>query len=278
MPKEALSQSPASEFLQMRTNISRSSYGQILNNSERWSRFKPDDLVFGEWQKILGYDINNLKHMRLTDFIAIGLVNLQNQIYPENSFTSEEKRILRITANIHDLPESLTGDKNFELKTEDDEDLELKNMNFIINDIQLEIDESVTKQIIDILKDKNSKLGKAFNVIERIGYFRTGIKAWNKTKNQNEQITNGLYWLSHNVLLNQIPALINYSKDFALSEYALHFYEQEITQIFNGILETNFDNYDSIEKENKLNQFREASKIWTEWISQNPKISFKTKR
>lgn len=278
MPKEALSQSPASEFLQMRTNISRSSYGQILNNSERWSRFKPDDLVFGEWQKILGYDINNLKHMRLTDFIAIGLVNLQNQIYPENSFTSEEKRILRITANIHDLPESLTGDKNFELKTNDDEDLELKNMNFIINDIQLEIDESATKQIINILKDKNSKLGKAFNVIERIGYFRTGIKAWKKTKNQNEPTTNGLHWLSQNVLLNQIPSLIDYSKDFALAEYALHFYKSDITQIFNGTPQTSFDNYDLSEREIKLNQFREASKVWTEWISQNPKISFETKR
>jgi len=278
MSKETFSQLPASEFLQMRTKISQSSYGQILNNSERWSRFKPDDLVFGEWQKILGYDVNNLKHMRLTDFITIGLVNLQNKIYPENSFTPEEKRILRITANIHDLPESLTGDKNFELKTEDDEDLELKNMNFIINDIQLEIDESATKQIIDILKDKNSKLGKAFNVIERIGYFRTGIKAWKKASNQNDQTTNGLYWLIHNVLLNQIPPLINYSKDFALAEYALHFYKSDITQIFNEIPKTSFDNYSLNEREVKSNQFREASKIWTDWISQNPKISFETKR
>jgi hypothetical protein len=215
--------------------------------------------------------------MRLTDFITIGFVNLQNQVYP-SYFTQEEIGLLRITANGHDLPEAITIDKTFELKTDHDEGLELINMSFIINDIQLEIDEPTTKQIIDVLKDKNSKLGKAFNVIERIGYFRTGIKAWKKTKNQKEQITNGLHWLTNNVFLNQIPALINYSQDFALAEYALHFHEKEITQIFNGIPKTSFDNYDLSEKENKLNQFREASKIWTEWISQNPKISFETKR
>ena len=278
MSKETFSPSPTNEFVEMRQKIYSSSIGQKLNDSVRWERYNLDNLPNPEWQQILGYDANNLKHMRLTDFITIGFVNLQNQIYPKNSFTSEEKRILRITANIHDLPESLTGDKNFELKTDEDEDLELRNMNFIINDIQLKIDEPTTKQIIDILKDKNSKLGKAFNVIERIGYFKTGIKAWKKIKNQNEPTINGLYWLSHNVLLNQIPALINYSKDFALVEYALHFYEQEITQIFDETPQTSFDNYSPDEKEIKLKQFREASKVWTEWVSQNPEISFKTKQ
>ena len=265
------------QITRIRQEISHSSYGQTLNNSPRWERFNLDNLPLDEWQKILGPDANNLRHMRLTDFITIGFVNLQNQVYPDY-FNQKEINLLRITANIHDLPEAITGDKNFELKTNDDETSELKNMIFIVNDINIINNNQTTKQIVGILEDKNSKLGKAFNVIERVGYFRTGIKAWKKTKNQNEQTTNGLCWLSHNVFLNQIPALIDYSQDFALAEYALHFHKQEITQIFNDIPTTSFDNYDLNEKETKLNQFREASKIWTEWISQNPKISFETKR
>jgi hypothetical protein len=194
MLKEAGNQPNNDEIFEIYRAASESEYGQKLRVSERWNHYKPDGMEFGEWQKILGYDVNNMDHMRLTDFITVGFVDLQNKIYPEKGFNQEEIKLLRMVAVLHDMPEAISGDKRYDLKTEADEEIELKNMSLILGSFSVRIDDEMTKQIIDVLKNKTSKLGIVFSAIERIGYFKTGIKAWLKSENPkfDQKIADGL--------------------------------------------------------------------------------------
>lgn len=254
----------------------KSEEGLILNGRERWERYKPESMTdLGEWQKILGYDVNNLEHMRLTDFITIGLVDLQNQNFP-GSFSQEEKNILRKTAMVHDLPEADSGDINYELKTDDDEKRELQLMRKILS--QGSFPEVISKdereQIILILKDKESKLGEAFNIVERIGYFRTGMVAWKKSESHKfnkEETLRHLKWITNNVLMNQIPVLVEKSDKFALVQHALGFYKETITAAFENMPEDVFEMYEIEKREEIKEKFRKSKKIWKDSIITNRK-------
>jgi len=263
MLKENFSSS-TNEFIEMRQKIYSSSIGQKLNDSVRWERYNLDNLPNPEWQQILGFDANNLRHMHFIDRITIAFTSAQNKTQP-GYFNQGEINSLRTTANVHDLPEAFTGDKTFELKTDDDEDIELQNMTRILNEIGIVQDLQQITQINNIIKDKTSKLGKSFNAIERLGYLRTGIVAFRK--NPNHQKLN-FDWISQNILLNQIPKLIEYSQEFTMVQEVFNKHQQEISQMFQQISLESFEFYSSEEKPIKLNQFQSASDQWFQWVNQ----------
>ncbi len=109
--------------------FSETEIGQRLNENIRWSMFT-EGLILknGEWQKTLGYDVNNLEHGHLTYGIAnrfvVGMENSDSEI----KFSLEEKRLLLLTAIVHDWGEGMTkaGDVNYNRKTKEDEKKELE--------------------------------------------------------------------------------------------------------------------------------------------------------
>lgn len=253
-------------------NVRESDEGKILKKSERWERYKPAYMTeIGEFEDLLGYDVNNLEHMRLTDCIAIALVDAQNEKIP-GSFSREEKSILRKAALTHDLAEAITGDVNYNLKTDDDEKKELQLMRHILS--QPIFEENVTpeevEQIISILKDKSTKLGEAFATIESIGYFRTAMVAWKKSKlpeNQMSEVPKNLIWITNNVLLNQIPKLVEKSKKFVLVEKSLEFYDDRISEVFENMPIEIFDKYNPEEKEKNRQKFDTARNVWGNYLA-----------
>jgi len=248
-----------------------SEQGKILKGSERWERYKPAEMTeIGQWEEILGYDVNNLEHMRLTDCIAIAVVDSQNEAIL-GSFSREEKSILRKAALTHDLAEAITGDINYNFKTEDDEKKELQLMRSILKQQIFEgkIDENEREQIILILKDKSTKLGETFGVVESIGYFRTAMVAWKKSKLPEYQasgVSENLAWITNNVLIHQIPKLIEKSKKFVLVGKVLDFYEDRIIDAFENMPPEIFDKYNPEEKEKNREKFETARNAWDNYL------------
>lgn len=252
--------------------VCNSEQGKILRGSERWERYKPARMTeIGEWQDVLGHDVNNLDHMRMTDFIIIALVDAQNKAIP-GSFSREEKIILRKAALVHDLAEAITGDVNYNLKTDDDEKRELQLMRFILSQPIFEENVSAeeAEQIISILKDRESKLGEVFNLGERLGYSRTSMVTWRKSKLPEYQangVSENLVWITNNVLLNQIPKLVEKSKKFVLVERMLSFFEDRISDAFENMPAEIFDKYNPEEKEKNKEKFKTARNIWNNYLT-----------
>lgn len=254
-----------------------SEQGKILKGSERWERYKPGQMTeVGEWEEILGYDVNNLEHMRLTDCIAIAMVDSQNEAVP-GSFSRKEKNILRKTALVHDLAEAITGDINYNFKTDSDEKNELQLMRSILEKPIFE--ENITteerEKIISILGDKSTKLGEAFGVIEGIGYFRTAMVAWKKSKlgeHQASGVSENLAWITSNVLSNQIPKFVEKSKKFVLVEKVLDFYKDRICDAFENMPAKIFDKYSPEEKENNRQKFETARNVWNDYLASKEEV------
>lgn len=253
-------------------SVRESNEGRILKNSERWERYKPVQMTeVGEWEDILGYDVNNLEHMRLTDCIAIAVVDSQNETVL-GSFSREEKSILRKTALTHDLAEAITGDVNYNFKTDDDEKKELQLMRLILKQqiFEEKINEDEREQIISILKDKSTKLGETFGVVESIGYFRTAMVAWRKSKLPEYQasgVSENLVWITNNVLLNQIPKLVEKSKKFVLVVKVLDFFKDKISDVFENMPPKIFDKYSYEEREKNREKFEAARNVWNNYLT-----------
>ena len=248
-----------------------SKQGRVLKNQERWEKYKPAEMTkVGEWEDIFGYDVNNLVHMRLTDCIAIAVVDSQNEAVL-GSFSREDKSILRKTALTHDLAEAKTGDKNFESKTDVDDKEELKLMRYILGQkcFKKEISEKEKEQIISIMKDRTSRLGETFNVIESIGYFRTAMVTWRKSRLPEYQangISENLVLITNNVLLNNIPKLVEKSKKFVLVKKVLDFYEDRISEAFENMPPEIFDKYEPKDIEKNRGKFETARKTWNNYL------------
>ncbi len=170
-------------------------------------------------QKNLGADLNNLKHMRLT----LGLTQVLTR---RLNINDEEKYKLDIASIIHDLPEAKSQDKSYQLKTEADEKKESYFMKIIAKEILFPNEAEKANFLINIYKeiveDRTSKLGEIFNVVERIGYLRTGLNAYNLS-NRCIENPNRYLWITHNVLMNQIPKLIDYSTKYnPVQDYILN--------------------------------------------------------
>ena len=257
-------------------------WGKILEDKSRWERYNLEKIgdewkkivEDEEWQGILGHDANNLDHMRMCFSLTRIFVDSQNETYPENGFSERERLVLRVTAAVHDLAEAKTGDNSFDLKTEEDEKEEMDIMSPILDEVLKDSDFGIEKEeIIEVLRNKESKLGRAFNIIESIGYFRTGIIAWRKSnKIDNRKVTEHLKFLASNVLGNQIKKLSGLVEECALAEYFINFYRDDISEAFEKIPMDIFDNYKDEEDgekaaEDNEKKFKEAKEIWKEFTS-----------
>jgi len=248
-------------------DFSKTEIGQRLNENIRWSMFvKELDLEKGEWQKTLGYDVNNLEHGQLTYGIANRFVTAMENSNSEIRLSLEEKRLLLLAAIVHDWGEGMTkaGDVNYNRKTKDDEKKELE---ALINGLKDIIGIETTNQIKEILEDTTTKLGQIFNAIEYIGYLRTGIKAWKKSKEINDlKLSENLVWLNNNVLSNTIPKLIKYSEIYPPVKSFLKSRKNIISEGFREMPANIFDKYQPAEREKFLIKFQNSKEAWINFI------------
>jgi hypothetical protein len=255
------------KFRAIHKDFSQTKPGNRLANNARWPKYQ-GKLNNSEWQKMLGFDINNLEHGRLTYGITRSFIKKTNQSESKLNFNQEEQKLLLLTSLVHDWPEGITkcGDVSYDQRTIQHEKEELAVIEKAITDILGPQSSNISKQIKDILENKNSKLGKTFNIIEKIGYVRTGLISWKKSKNTNKNIFN-LNCLTKDVVSIHIPELIKHSYYPPVSHF-LKNKQNIISEIFSNMPTSVFDRYNPIEEKNKnIAKFNKASDNWTKWIS-----------
>jgi hypothetical protein len=172
----------------------RSEWGQALANQSRWGKFKPPRFSLRKWQNILGHDVNNRDHLKLTYGIDRRFVYYcqnpppvwRGPVPDDANFPPREQSLLLLTSPVHDLAEAITGDKPGPDKVALDSELEWKYLHTITKSITKgmpALQNDIDYVIDHILKDTDSKLGRAFATIERVGYLLTALRAWRQSTN-----------------------------------------------------------------------------------------------
>lgn len=267
-------------FDQIHRGFSGTDYGKRLSGRTRYDRYKPEGLSNEEWVSLLGADVNNLEHMRLTygmtrQFIKYNeepLATWAGSVPEEARLTQHEKEDLLLAATIHDWGEAVVGDKMFDLKQATDDTREMEVLHEMTQGLYGEEENAeflgrIETILRDVLQNKQSKLGKAFNAVERVGYLRTGLLAWDRSKSlggDQQELVTGLNWLTNNVLLNQIPTLLDYAKLYPAVDTFLKENNERISSAFNSLPEAVFNKYDANEAESKRTAFETAKRRWNE--------------
>jgi hypothetical protein len=241
-------------FARINNLFSQTSYGNVLKENVRYSPYKTENIEKETWEKLLGADVNNFNHLFLTKGLTYSFIKACDNPGPEwdgkaterATFSDRDKQILLLTATVHDWPEAITGDIPYPAKQKEDEDREmiiLRGMfkevleNEGISDTDIE---STTAEIITVLLDKNTKLGRAFNTIEQLGYMRTGINAFNRSKNEHGLTKERLEFLGCKVTPHHLPYMLEYADVYPPVRSFIEYHRDVISEIFN-VGETNPD-------------------------------------
>lgn len=254
-------------FQEIHGLFSDTNNGKKLASEIRYKRYNLNDLSNKDWKNMLGGDVNNLDHIFLTYGISRAFIK-----YCPDQFTTEEQENLLLAADVHDWGESVIKDITSDKKTAADEEVELIAIKNIATNIFGQLEDSELLARINfvketIIKDSSTKMGQAFNAVERLGYLRTGLNAWQDSICIDEtEIKEGLIWLTNNVLLNQIPKLIEYSEIYPAVKIYLHNTQDIISHAFNNLPNSTFDNYEvGDDRNNSIKKYENAKTLWQSW-------------
>ena len=235
-------------FSDISSKFSSTEWGKKLKSNIRWARFKPPEIPDKEWEKVLGADVNNLEHLVLTRGLTSSFLKGcettgeegKGGIKEAASFSTEEQELLLLTATVHDWGEAIKGDINFYLKTTKDHTEEMHELVIMIKEILGQMFEEkdrkdievITNQIVGILTHTDSKLGKAFNAIERVGYIRTSIRAYNESEKRGEKLKVPLRNMACRSLPDQIRVLVDYAKIYPPVAAYIKYHKDTIDKVF----------------------------------------------
>jgi hypothetical protein len=260
-------------FGQIHELFAGSSFGHSLGQNVRFERYKPVGYSNKDWMKLLGADVNNLQHMPLTLRISHGFLQYceipTEKQFPnpaDYTFTLDEKVDIQLAAIIHDWGEAVVGDILFDQKTAEHEIKEGVAIRSILEKLlhsRRNLHYRAERVISNVVENKNSHEGRAFNAIERIGYMRTGLRAYEQSIrfSSDLELQNALQWCANNVLFNQIPALIGYAQIYPPVDTYLSRKAERITEAFT-IPDSILNNYQGDEQVKNRNKYVCAIEAW----------------
>lgn len=250
------------DFIRLHKDFSVTEEGQILNESIRFARYKPEEISKNEWVKISGADVQNYEHMRLT----YGVLR-QFLLHSSEAYTPEEVNLLLLSAIVHDLAEAKVGDKSLDQKTSADEKAESNVFaDFVLNYVSEKIKGVDLNQVHEILFNKEYKLHSFFNAVERVGYIRTALIAWRRRGLEEGAYLENFDWLTSNCFGNNIVILIQYAEKFPQVAEYLEANSDLIGQAFEGICKECFEKYEKgEEREAQRGKFEAAKKGFEGW-------------
>lgn len=258
-------------FIEVHNEFSETKYGHTLADKVRFGRYKPTDVSNERWVELLGADVNNLTHMPLTYGLIRTFISHLETMQPDY-LNTEEVHTLQAAAITHDWAEAIVGDVSFGDKTEEQEQEERAAFKkhlaqFYTGDATELIDKARREVVFD--HDGNTKLGEIFNATERIGYLRTALRASEHVLRQDAlDCADGMRWLVADVLLQQVPTLLNYSNKFIPVESYLTNRQELISKSFE-LVDSNpevFYNYAPDQQSTRHEQFNQAYEAWQSWI------------
>lgn len=262
------------QLMEIHTAFEATEYGQILANNIRYARYKPEAVTNERWVELLGADVNNLTHLTLTYGLAVDFIRSMEQNQP-GFFEADEVDRLKVAALTHDWAEAIVGDTSYGDKTADHEQQEQTAFrehfrNFADGRISSLIDDARSGIIFD--HNGTSKLGRAFNAIEKVGYMRTALRASGHIANNTApECDAGLRWLVADVLVNQPESLIGHAENFVPIKHYLQNQSTLISRAFHQINNDPevFTRYPTSDQRAMQKQFEHSYAVWTTWVKQN---------
>ena len=215
-------------------------FAASLAEPVRFERFKPSHLSNQEWVKLLGHDADSLLHMPVTYGLARAFLNECRAIEfktDQMTFTEEQEAILLLAAMTNNWGESKIGNISFDQKTVDLESAEKDAFREIFAKVCGEVVDVKLRMLVErTLFDKHSKTGQVFDAIQRVGYLRTALHAYEQSKEVTDPDTVGrLQWLCANVLSNQIMMLVEFSNTYPPIKKFLVNQHQKISEAFEAL-------------------------------------------
>lgn len=166
------------------TDLRQNEYGQALESNVRWGTFKPEWMSNGAWERLLGPDVNNYRHMRF----MVGVTNeylLEAENY-DFGFTEEESDLLIATAYVHDFAEAIDGDIPDPEKVHTVQAYEAERASFIkVLGSVTDNPEEVSDLILPIMQGR-SMLSVHWRCIEQLGYLKTTDRAGVQADRMND--------------------------------------------------------------------------------------------
>jgi hypothetical protein len=215
--------------------FSHTQYGVKLASSIRYERYNLAGMPSEKWIKTLGVDVDNLWHMMLTYELARAFIG-ESRLYDPQFLSQPEEELVLIAAIIHDQGEAIVGDISYGDKNENDETTEAlvlvdqqKTITKNLDSHTAELIQTAIKQIV-FCPVTDNKLALVFNAIERVGYLRTGMRAYSHLAEGNTH-SEGLRWLVYDVTTNHVGTLTEYAKTLPVVEKFLTKYVSTITDM-----------------------------------------------
>ena len=219
-----------------------SSYGKILRQRVRYGPYKPEEVSNEEWVRILGPDVNNLEHLKKTLAVAGEFIHLARHPHPEwpfgeVEFSREGEELLCLTAVIHDWGEAVVGDILWHRKTsESDARKEFAALHKIIEELCRPRYEGLLMEKIYLAADiaflkGDSTLNQDFNVIEKIGYGSTAMRAWEKRLDSGEPLSLALQGIAAKLIEDHLSDWQEKAEIYPASHYFLLKNQKPIQEI-----------------------------------------------
>lgn len=265
-------------FSAIHDRYAQSHFGKHLDGQLRWVRYKPASISGESWiHAPLGVDMNNLKHMPLIAGLTKSYLKHQE---PEKALNRTDSQILMLAAQTHDWAEAITDDISFDQKTVVEDEDEATMMLFMLKRmLGGKLSRENLMQVYSTVKDRNSRLGRVFNAIERVGYMRSGLNAWTASTKPRGEVMRGLspeleaelrealQWLASNVAGNQVGKLLEYAENYRPVGVYLESVRGRISDLFAGMPVAVFDKYPSDgekgdEQLEQVQKFLIAHKAW----------------
>lgn len=253
------------------TAFAQTEHGQRLASRVRYEKYKPAEVGNEQWVALLGADVNNLTHLTLTYGLTRSLIARLGESDP-GMLTPEEEQTLQTAALIHDWAEAIVGDISFGDKTAEDEAEERRqligNLNTFFPGGSDEAVPYLTAAIQEVIFAPETKLGRLFNAIERVGYVRTALRAaQHAAEGAAPECREGFRWIVADVLSNQPAKLMEYAvelvpvRDFLLNQ------RQAITTAFDLVSKEVFQNYEPERQTLKEAEFTGQYQAWHDWLA-----------
>lgn len=148
-----------------------SEHGKNLAEKTRFGVFQPEFASTDLWCEVLGNDVNNLRHMAHTAFLAEKFAAYQD-------LSTDTTNLLLTTAATHDWGEAIIGDIPLPDKTADHETEERVAYALIAQDLLNESQGAdLTNKVWSVLSHEDEEAGEMFKTIEYVGYCTTAVRA-----------------------------------------------------------------------------------------------------
>ncbi len=263
------------DYLAIHDSFAATEHGQVLGNNVRYSIYKPDDVSNQRWIELLGPDADNLRHLVSTYHLTEEFIERTEELQP-GELSPRDKAILKIGAITHDEAESVPeiGDINYSHKTADHETAEQAAFREYLPrfhpDASPEVAELILEAADEVIFNRESRLGRIFNAVERIGYLRVAMRASGHLhEGSAPECADGLTWLVTDTISNHHTThLIAAGRRFPATHRFLEIHQPELERMFDvgyvGRL-TSFAKFDPDRATVKEAHFDSACNVWDSW-------------